>query len=756
MSIQERRPLHISQACAAITFRRSAPLQDNSMHAANLAVALELAQAGIPIFPARFIRRFNGWEKKPAIKDWQTLATTDPGRIQSWFAQFPYAVAGIEMGRAGLVAIDADRHRAGPDGQEAYAQLVCDTGPPLPHPTTDTPSNGNHHIFRTPPGVEIGTSPGALPSGIDVRGRGGWIVAPGAIRPDGVAYSASNGSPGLAAAYRAGTIPELPAPFVRLITDGPRSNGKDDTAETSVEQTAEPVDVELALADMRPGNINATHCKVVGSMLSTGVPYGEIVETVVDATMKVAAAHGLTDWTRDEEVKFVTRCMAGLLKTRCREDTTSITGDAPPVWVAPELQPAWSEIVRSGGRPNIVWRKDFGWHIRDMSKVWRDGPPHDREPNNKDARRNHNEPQSSTNAPPKIRFRLLSFSDLKPGPEPLYLVDELIPIAGLVDVWGKAKCYKSFWCLDVMLHVAMGWEYRDRSVRQGAVVYCAFEGAHGYKKRIEALRRRYPIAPEAHVPLYVMPGQANLIQEHRTLIADIRAQLGDTTPAAVVLDTLNKSLHGSESKDEDMSKYIRAAEAIRDAFGCVVIIVHHCGWDDTRPRGHSSLPGAVDAQLSITRIDDQVTVTVEMMRDGPEDTVVTSVALVVDVGTDEKGKLLTSLVLIPAEAQPYAAESKKWPRTLATFFAAAKDAIATHGTPFQTEAGTLPVRAVDIEAIRYRFYEAYVDGEENEKKAQNARRQAFKRGLQEAQQRDIVHARAVKGRTMVWFREHPA
>ena len=114
-----------------------------------------------------------------------------------------------------------------------------------------------------------------------------------------------------------------------------------------------------------------------------------------------------------------------------------------------------------------------------------------------------------------------------------------------------------------------------------------------------------------------MPGQANLIADHIRLIADIRAQLGELRPVAVVLDTLNKSLVGSENKDVDMGAYVRAAEAIRDAFTCVVIIVHHCGYDDTRPRGHSSLPGAVDAQLSVTREEEIVTVTVEMMRDGP-------------------------------------------------------------------------------------------------------------------------------------------
>src|SRR5215831_17011062 len=116
-------------------------------------------------------------------------------------------------------------------------------------------------------------------------------------------------------------------------------------------------------------------------------------------------------------------------------------------------------------------------------------------------------------SPPKYRFKLVAFSAMRPGLEQLYLVDELIPVAGLVDIWGKAKCFKSFWTLDLMFHVAMGKEYRDRSVQQGTVVYCAFEGAHGYKKRIEAIRRHYELEDGQHVPLYIMPGQANLIAD---------------------------------------------------------------------------------------------------------------------------------------------------------------------------------------------------------------------------------------------------
>ena len=322
------------------------------------------------------------------------------------------------------------------------------------------------------------------------------------------------------------------------------------------------------------------------------------------------------------------------------------------------------------------------------------------------------EPTDEAATPRPRRFKLVSFADLKPGPEPLYLVDELIPAAGLVDVWGKAKCYKSFWTLDLMLHVAMGWEYRDRYVRQGPVVYCAFEGAHGYKKRVEALRRHYGMDADADVPLYVMPGQANLIAEHRLLISDIAEQLATTAPVVLVLDTLNKSLVGSENKDVDMGAYVRAAKAIRDKFGCVVIIVHHCGYDDTRPRGHSSLPGAVDAQLAVVRQEEIVTVTVEMMRDGPEDLQVVSEAQPIEVGQDQNGKVLTSLVMVPSEADP-ATSGHGMARGLNVFYSALKAALASDGEHFQPEAGMLPVRAVPQWKVRDRFYKTYAEAEED-------------------------------------------
>jgi RecA-family ATPase len=211
-------------------------------------------------------------------------------------------------------------------------------------------------------------------------------------------------------------------------------------------------------------------------------------------------------------------------------------------------------------------------------------------------------PNGAADPPAGRRFPLIPFHELKLNTEPNYLVKGLLPRVGIGVVWGPPKCGKSFWYFDLFAHVALDWLYRGKRVQHGAVVYCAFEGAAGINARAEAFRRKHGIPADQHVLLYVMPMRASLVHEHGMLIAEIRAQLPpDVSLVAVGLDTLNRSFNGSESSDEDMTAYVNAADAIREAFNCFVGIVHHCGIDGSRPRGHTSLTGAIDVQIAVAR-----------------------------------------------------------------------------------------------------------------------------------------------------------
>jgi hypothetical protein len=248
------------------------------------------------------------------------------------------------------------------------------------------------------------------------------------------------------------------------------------------------------------------------------------------------------------------------------------------------------------------------------------------------------------------RFPLVRFADIKLGDAPRCIVEDLIPVEGLVVVWGPPKCGKSFFTFDLVMHVALGWEYRGRRVEQGPVVYIAAEGELGIKARVEAFRQARIAEDGANPPFYLLTTRLDLVNDLDELITDVQAQLPQEGCITIVVDTLNRTIHGSESKDEDMGAYRDAADRLREEFHCAVLIIHHCGIDGSRPRGHTSLTGAVDAQFAVKRAGEKtILVTTELMKDGLEGAVIASQLAVVDVGFDRYGKPLSSCVVEPLE-----------------------------------------------------------------------------------------------------------
>ncbi len=249
------------------------------------------------------------------------------------------------------------------------------------------------------------------------------------------------------------------------------------------------------------------------------------------------------------------------------------------------------------------------------------------------------------------RIRLVAFDDIRLGTQRRYLVKGLIPRVGLTVVWGPPKSGKSLWIFDVMMHTALDRDCRGRRVHQGAVVYCAFEGQSGIEARCAAFAQRFLAEDREAIPFYLEPVTLDLVKDVSELAGAIRLSLGEVKPVAIGLDTLNRSLLGSESSDEDMTAYIRAADKLREDFDCAVVIVHHCGVDGSRPRGHTSLTGAADAQLSVARdTAENIVVTVECAKDGPQGDTVVSRLEAVEVGIDDDGEPITSCVVVPVEA----------------------------------------------------------------------------------------------------------
>lgn len=250
---------------------------------------------------------------------------------------------------------------------------------------------------------------------------------------------------------------------------------------------------------------------------------------------------------------------------------------------------------------------------------------------------------SDTGKTRKPKFTLTPFRNIEMATAPYYFVKGILPNTGLAVIWGPPKCGKSFFTFDLVAHVALGWSYRDHHVKQSSVVYFACEGQQGFQKRIEAFRREHHVSD---MPFYLCTQRLALPPDGETILADIRQQLPDVEPGIVVIDTLNRTLVGSENKPEDMGAFIRAADLIRETFGCLVVIVHHCGIEEARPRGHTSLTGAADTQIAVRRdANKNIVATVEYMKDGATGTEIVSFLQHVTIGTDEDGDAVTSCVV---------------------------------------------------------------------------------------------------------------
>jgi hypothetical protein len=97
------------------------------------------------------------------------------------------------------------------------------------------------------------------------------------------------------------------------------------------------------------------------------------------------------------------------------------------------------------------------------------------------------------------------------------------------------------------MHVSLGRPYRGRAVQYGAVVYNVFEGQHGFLKRAAAYRKYHLENHVERVPLLIQSTRLNLTKDVAELIRGIQSE--GVEPALIVLDTLNRSLVGSESKE---------------------------------------------------------------------------------------------------------------------------------------------------------------------------------------------------------------
>ena len=131
--------------------------------------------------------------KHPRVSGGLNAATTDEAQVRRWWHHWPRANVGICTGStSGLVVIDIDPAHG---GDESLAELVDSHGHFFDNTrTVRTGGGGWHYYFKHPGGTVRNDTGRRLGAGIDVRGDGGYVLAPPSLHVSGRRYEIGGGS----------------------------------------------------------------------------------------------------------------------------------------------------------------------------------------------------------------------------------------------------------------------------------------------------------------------------------------------------------------------------------------------------------------------------------------------------------------------------------------------------------------------------------------------------------------------------------
>lgn len=227
--------------------------------------------------------------KHPRVRGGLTVASTDPVEIEGWWRRWPDSNVAIRTGEpSGLVVLDVDPAHGG-DG--SLARLLDVHGRLPPGREVATGGGGRHLYFRHP-GHRVPNDAGRrLGDGLDIRGDGGYVLAPPSHHRSGGRYALVDGGAEippmpdwLADRLQRPAVPDRPAPKVF-------HRGGDTTAWAKAALRGELERLEGAPAGQRNNTLNRVAFRL-GQIIAGGqLDEAEVENLLLDS----AASIGLTD-----------------------------------------------------------------------------------------------------------------------------------------------------------------------------------------------------------------------------------------------------------------------------------------------------------------------------------------------------------------------------------------------------------------------------------------------------------------------------
>ena len=144
--------------------------------------AIEYAKKGFAVFPLKYR------DKVPLTRNGCKDATTDAAQIKAWWQKYPNANIGLATGSVSqnvfVIDLDIDEDR-GIDGYHSLEDWQREHGD-FPETWTAITGRGGYHLYYRGNG-KIKNRAGII-DGVDIRGNGGYVVAPPSIHKNGNRY----------------------------------------------------------------------------------------------------------------------------------------------------------------------------------------------------------------------------------------------------------------------------------------------------------------------------------------------------------------------------------------------------------------------------------------------------------------------------------------------------------------------------------------------------------------------------------------
>ena len=517
----------------------------------TLPTALDYANRGWRIVPIR------PGEKRPALTNWQNIASKDPQQITEWFSG-PFADHGIGIAtgpESGIFVLDVDitDTKCGDETLNDLEQLYGR----LPETLIAITGSGGWHIYLNyPPDLEIRNDSGRrLGPGLDIRGTGGQVVAPPTIHPNGNAYQWDQGCQ---------TIADAPPWLLQLLT-------------AHTEPVHKPVQPTGDITD----SIAATY--------NSNTTWSQLLND--DGwTLTQTLADGEQHWTRpDKDIRD------GISATTGHEGRDILTVFTSSLTWLPE--DSYSRFGYYSCRHHQGDRSAAATHLHHIA-----------------ARTTENYFETQLITPiiatiePADRIELAHlvnwdklWSDDRPDEE--WLAEPIIPKGRAIALYAPAKAGKSTIVLAIVAAVATGSRilgqtratptnvlYLDYEMTEDDLIERLTELGYGPQDNLEKLH--YALLPSLP-PLDTIEG-ANALLE---LVDRTKAEL-------VVVDTFGRAVQGDEDKADTVRNFYRHTGLSLKARGVAVLRTDHSGKDTGKGmRGSSAKADDVDIVWQLSRTD---------------------------------------------------------------------------------------------------------------------------------------------------------